>query len=113
MKRMFILITCILLIISCNKQKKEDYYTLKKDLDIKEDNKINYSELKEIQNEIIYKVGLYRDYDNYVGCAIDAVNNNITIFLVENSYENQVWFLKNIIDSKYIKFEQSNHDRPL
>ena len=33
----------------------------------------------------------------------------VVVGFVNNSIVDQVWFKKNIVDSKYIRFEQGNH----
>lgn len=58
-------------------------------------NKVSIDELNDINNKIIF-------YFNDNGTSI-------IVGLVDNSEEEQEWFRRNIVDSKYIRFEQGNH----
>ena len=40
---------------------------------------------------------------------VDESNLVVVVGLVDNSKEEQSWFRKNVVDSKYIKFEQGEH----
>ncbi len=48
-------------------------------------------------------------YDNYSYNYVDENDMVVIVGLVDNSEEEQEWFRKNIVDSKYIRFEQGNH----
>ena len=74
-------------------------------------NNVSIDELNDINNKIIF---YFNDngtsiYDNY---SYNYVNENdmvVVVGLVDNSKEEQEWFRRNIVDSKYIRFEQGNH----
>ena len=86
MKKIFLIAICIL-ITGC--QKEKNIYTIKANIE-----------------ENILK---HKDYNNLSSCRIDEINNTITIELINNNEEEQEWFKNNIVDSKYIRFEQGNH----
>ena len=48
-------------------------------------------------------------YDNYSYNYVDENDMVVIVGLVDNSEEEQEWFRRNIVDSKYIRFEQGNH----
>lgn len=68
-------------------------------------------ELNSINNKIIdyFDKNDGKTYDNYSYNYVDEKNKVVIVGLVDNSENQQEWFKKNIIDSKYIKFEQGNH----
>lgn len=72
---------------------------------------VSIEELNDINNKIIY---YFNDngtsiYDNYSYNYVDEKNMVVVVGLVNNSKEEQEWFKNNIVDSKYIRFEQGNH----
>ena len=67
--------------------------------------------INDINNKIIF---YFNDngtsvYDNYSYNYVDENDMVVIVGLVDNSEEEQEWFRKNIVDSKYIRFEQGNH----
>ena len=48
-------------------------------------------------------------YNNYSYNYVDEKDMVVVVGLVNNSKEEQEWFKNNIVDSKYIRFEQGNH----
>ncbi len=79
-------------ITGCGKEKMTDIY----ELNIINDKIIEYFE----------KNGSVK-YDNYSYNYVDEENGFIIVGLFDNSKEQQEWFKKNIVNSKYIKFEQA------
>lgn len=73
---------------------------------IKED--ISNEKLNNINNEIInyFEKNGVENYDNYCYNYVDEKNKVVIVGLVDNSKKNQEWFKKNIVDSKYIRFEK-------
>lgn len=74
-------------------------------------NNVSIDELNDINNKIIF---YFNDngtsiYDNYSYNYVDENDMVVIVGLVDNSKEEQEWFRKNIVDSKYIRFEQGNH----
>lgn len=74
-------------------------------------NKVSIDELNDINNKIIF---YFNDngtsiYDNYSYNYVDENDMVVIVGLVDNSEEEQEWFRRNIVDSKYIRFEQGNH----
>ena len=74
-------------------------------------NNVSIDELNDINNKIIF---YFNDngtsiYDNYSYNYVDENDMVVIVGLVDNSEEEQEWFRKNIVDSKYIRFEQGNH----
>ena len=72
---------------------------------------VSIDELNDINNKIIF---YFNDngtsiYDNYSYNYVDENDMVVIVGLVDNSKEEQEWFRKNIVDSKYIRFEQGNH----
>ena len=72
---------------------------------------VSIEKLNDINNKIIYS---FNDngtsiYDNYSYNYVDEKDMVVVVGLVNNSKEEQEWFKKNIVDSKYIRFEQGNH----
>lgn len=67
---------------------------------------IDNDDLYSIQEIITNKVATNKEYTNFAACGIDAKNKVVIVELIDNSIEQQKWFRKNIIDSKYIKFIQ-------
>ena len=79
-------------ITGCGKEKMIDIY----ELNIINDKIIEYFE----------KNGSIK-YDNYSYNYVDEENGFVIVGLFDNSKEQQEWFKKNIVNSKYIKFEQA------
>lgn len=79
-------------ITGCGKEKIADTY----ELNIINDKIIEYFE----------KNGSIK-YDNYSYNYVDEENGFVIVGLLDNSKEQQEWFRKNIVNSKYIKFEQA------
>lgn len=72
---------------------------------------VSIEELNDINNKIIYYFnnnGAFI-YNNYSYNYVDEKDMVVVVGLVNNSKEEQEWFKKNIVDSKYIRFEQGNH----
>ena len=74
-------------------------------------NNVSIDELNDINNKIIF---YFNDngtsiYDNYSYNYVDENDMVVVVGLVDNSKEEQEWFKRNIVDSKYIRFEQGNH----
>lgn len=94
-----ILLSTIILIgvTGCNKEK--------------ELNEISIKELNNINDKIItyFQENGVNSYDNYSYNYVDEENKLVIVGLVDNSKEQQEWFKNNIVNSKYIKFEQGNH----
>lgn len=72
---------------------------------------VSIEKLNDINNKIIY---YFNDigtsiYNNYSYNYVDEKDMVVVVGLVNNSKEEQEWFKKNIVDSKYIRFEQGNH----
>lgn len=72
---------------------------------------VSIDELNSINDKIIYyfQTNGAEKYDNYSYNYVDEENKIVIVGLVDNSIEQQEWFKKNIVNSKYIKFEQGNH----
>lgn len=72
---------------------------------------VSIYELNSINDKIIYyfQTNGAEKYDNYSYNYVDEENKIVIVGLVDNSIEQQEWFKKNIVNSKYIKFEQGNH----
>lgn len=67
---------------------------------------ITIEELNDIQNQITDKLATQHNYSNFVSCGVDEQRKVVIVELVDNSKEQQEWFKNNILDSKYIEFEQ-------
>lgn len=72
---------------------------------------VSIDELNSINDKIIYyfQTNGAEKYDNYSYNYVDEENKIVIVGLVDNSIEQQEWFKKNIVNSKYIKFEQGSH----
>ena len=72
---------------------------------------VSINELNSINDKIIeyFRTNGAEKYDNYSYNYVDEENKLVIVGLVDNSIEQQEWFKKNIVNSKYIKFEQGNH----
>ena len=72
---------------------------------------VSIEELNDINNKIIYyfNVNGTSIYDNYSYNYVDEKDMVVVVGLVNNSKEEKEWFKNNIVDSKYIRFEQGNH----
>ncbi len=69
--------------------------------------KVTIDELNIINNEIINYFQTNEDkYNNYSYNYVDLENYVVVVGLVDNSKKQQEWFKKNVVNSKYIKFEE-------
>ena len=50
-------------------------------------------------------------YNNYSYNYVDEKNKVVIVGLIDNSKKEQKWFKKNIVNSKYIKFEQGENSK--
>lgn len=73
------------------------------------DEKASIDELNKINDKIIEYFQTHDDYSNFSYNYVDEANLVVVVGLVDNSKEEQSWFRKNVVDSKYIKFEQGEH----
>ena len=73
------------------------------------DEKASIGELNKINDEIIEYFQIHDNYSNFSYNYVDEANLVVVVGLVNNSKEEQSWFRKNVVDSKYIKFEQGEH----
>ena len=87
MKKILLIILC-LLVIGCS------------------NDKISNEELDAINNDIIIYLS-NNQYDNLIFNYVDYENRNVVVGLLDNSVEKQKDFKEKIVDSKYIKFVQS------
>ena len=87
MKKLLLIILC-LLVIGCS------------------NDKISNEELDAINNDIIIYLS-NNQYDNLIFNYVDYENKNVVVGLSDNSVEKQKDFKEKIVDSKYIKFVQS------
>ncbi len=87
MKKLLLIILC-LLAIGCG------------------NDKISNEELDAINNDIIIYLS-NNQYDNLIFNYVDYENKNVVVGLLDNSVEKQKDFKEKIVDSKYIKFVQS------
>ncbi len=72
--------------------------------------KVTIDELNIINDKIIEYFQTNGDkYDNYSYNYVDEENYVVVVGLVDNSKKQQRWFKKNVINSKYIKFEKEDH----
>lgn len=67
-------------------------------------NEINIDELNNIKDKLTDKVSSKENYSNFASCGVDKEKKVVIVELVDNSEEQQEWFKKNIMNSKYIKF---------
>lgn len=74
-------------------------------------NDVTIEELNKVNDKIVsyFQENSRVTYDNYSYNYVDEKNKVVIVGLVNNSKEEQEWFLKNIVNSKYIKFEQGEH----
>ena len=70
---------------------------------------VSIDELNKINDKIIEYFQTHDDYSNFSYNYVDESNLVVVVGLVDNSKEEQSWFRKNVVDSKYIKFEQGEH----
>lgn len=70
---------------------------------------VSIDELNKINDKIIEYFQTHDDYSNFSYNYVDEINLVVVVGLVDNSKEEQSWFRKNVVDSKYIKFEQGEH----
>ena len=70
---------------------------------------VSIDELNDVNNKIInyFQENGAEVYNNYSYNYVDLENGFVIVGLLDNSKEQQEWFKKNIVNSKYIKFEQS------
>ena len=66
-------------------------------------------DLNDINNKIVayFQTNGAQKYENYSYNYVDEENRLIVVGLIDNSKKQQEWFKKNIVNSKYIKFEQA------
>ncbi len=69
-------------------------------------NGVTIEDLNRIQDKISEYFTDNNEYTNLVGYGIDTENKVVVVTLIDNSEKQQEWFKKNVINSKYIKFEQ-------
>lgn len=69
---------------------------------------VSIDKLNEINDKIIeyFQANGVEDYENYSYNYVDEANKVVIVGLVDNSQEQQKWFKNNVVNSKYIKFEQ-------
>ena len=70
---------------------------------------VSIDELIKINDKIIEYFQTHDKYINFSYNYVDESNLVVVVGLVDNSKEEQSWFRKNVVDSKYIKFEQGEH----
>ena len=70
---------------------------------------VSIDELNKINDKIIEYFQTHDDYSNFSYNYVDEASLVVVVGLVDNSSEEQSWFRKNVVDSKYIKFEQGEH----
>ncbi len=87
MKKLLLVILCLLL-VGCG------------------NNRVSNEELDAINNDIIIYLS-NNQYDNLIFNYVDYENKNVVVGLSNNSIEKQNEFKEKIVDSKYIKFVQS------
>ena len=87
MKKFLLIILCLLLVGCSN-------------------DKVSNEELDAINNDIIVYLS-NNQYDNLIFNYVDYENKNVVVGLSDNSVEKQKDFKEKIVDSKYIKFVQS------
>lgn len=87
MKKLLLVILCLLL-VGCG------------------NNRVFNEELDAINNDIIIYLS-NNQYDNLIFNYVDYENKNVVVGLSNNSIEKQNEFKEKIVDSKYIKFVQS------
>lgn len=71
---------------------------------------VSVDELNSINDKIIeyFQTNGTEKYENYSYNYVDEEDKLVIVGLVDNSIEQQEWFKHNIVNSKYIKFEQGN-----
>lgn len=97
MKKGLKLLICGILflgLIGCNKEKE-----------------VSLNELNDINDKIIayFQQKSVDKYKNFSYNYVDENNKVVIVGLVDNSKEQQEWFKKNVVNSKYIKFEQGEY----
>lgn len=72
---------------------------------------VSVDELNGVNNKIIeyFQTNGVDEYENYSYNYVDEENKVVIVGLVDNSKEQQEWFKNNVVNSKYIKFEQGEH----
>ena len=70
---------------------------------------VSIDELNKINDKITEYLQTHDDYSSFSYNYVDEINLVVVVGLVDNSKEEQSWFRKNVVDSKYIKFEQGEH----
>lgn len=73
--------------------------------------KVSIDELNLINDKIVnyFQTNGSDKYNNYSYNYVDEEKRVVVVGLVDNSKKQQEWFRKNVVNSKYIKFEQGNH----
>lgn len=74
---------------------------------------VSVEELNNINNKIIdyFQKNGTEKYNNYSYNYVDEKNKVVIVGLIDNSKNEQKWFKKNIVNSKYIKFEQGENSK--
>ena len=74
---------------------------------------VSVEELNNINNKIIdyFQKNGTEKYNNYSYNYVDEKNKVVIVGLIDNSKKEQKWFKKNIVNSKYIKFEQGENSK--
>ena len=74
---------------------------------------VSIEELNNINNKIIdyFQTNGTEKYNNYSYNYVDEKNKVVIVGLIDNSKKEQKWFKKNIVNSKYIKFEQGEKSK--
>ena len=74
---------------------------------------VSIEELNNINNKIIdyFQKNGTEKYNNYSYNYVDEKNKVVIVGLIDNSKKEQKWFKKNIVNSKYIKFEQGENSK--
>ena len=74
---------------------------------------VSVEELNNINNKIIdyFQKNGTEKCNNYSYNYVDEKNKVVIVGLIDNSKKEQKWFKKNIVNSKYIKFEQGEKSK--
>lgn len=96
MKKIFITLITLILLTGCSNENKSN-------------DKVSLSLLEEVNDKIItyFSTNDVSTYDNYVFNYVDEENNTVVVGLLNNTKEEQDKFKSLIVDSKYIRFVQS------
>ncbi len=79
----------------------------------KEEVMVSMDELNRVNDKIIeyFQTNGVIEYDNYSYNYVDVEKMVVVVGLVDNSEKEQEWFRENVVNSKYIRFEQGEHVR--